>query len=117
MDGNRVGVYAYSNNPTTAVKVSIRDSRAIRNTQFGLLAQTAGGTATLSARNNIISNNHIGIAASNPSSKVWASGNTVSNNSTGLSNTAGAIFESAGNNAVRNNDINAFTGIATVPTM
>ena len=116
MDGNLFGVYAFSGNATAVVKVSVRDSRAVRNANYGLAAQSnAGGPATLSASNNMISNNDTGIGAYNAGSKVWASGNTVSDSRIGLLNASG-VFESAGNNAVRNNSTNAIS-ITTVPTM
>ena len=105
LDGNDVGVFALTENSDTAVvRVSVRDSRVVQNKSFGLKA-LAGSSAnvTLSASNNIVSNNDgVGIS-STLGARVWATGNTVSDNGgVGLQNNA-AIFESAGNNAVQNN--------------
>jgi Right handed beta helix region len=110
IDGNDNGVTAASFNATAVIKVSVHDSRVVRNSVFGLGAQTGAGAAiSLSASNNIVSNNGGGIAAINAGAKVWASGNTVSDNSTvGLFNSS-ALFETAGNNAVRNNGANSGT--------
>jgi hypothetical protein len=103
VDGNYYGVYALPKNPFAEVKVSVHDSRVVRNANFGVLAQASTGPAvTFSVSNNIISNNGAGIAAYYAGSKVWASGNTVSDNVIGILNNTGLI-ESAGNNAVRNN--------------
>ena len=117
IDGNFIGVLAYSSNATAVVKVSVRDSRAVRNVSTGLYASSsAGAAASLTASNNIVANNDRGIVAFSAGAKVWASGNTVSdNNSIGLSNIGGAFFETAGNNAVRNNGANVgtITAIAT----
>ena len=116
-DGNASGVIAISRNSTAVVKVSVRDSRAVRNVNYGLGAESIGGAAvSLSASNNIVANNGTGIAAFSAGAKVWASGNTVSDNAGfGLVNSGSAIFETAGNNAVRNNGANVgtITAIAT----
>jgi hypothetical protein len=104
-DGNLAnGVVAYSLYATAAVNVSVRDSRSVRSNGYGMVSQSdAGGSVTLSLSNNIISNNGVGVLATQAGSKVWASGNTVSGNSSfGFANTGG-LFETAGNNAVRNN--------------
>jgi YD repeat-containing protein len=108
VDANFHGVVAYSDNASAAVKVSARDSRTVRNANYGMVSQsTAGASVTLSASNNVISNNNGGITAASAGSKVWMSGNTVSDNSTyGLYN-SGGLFESVGDNAVRNNGTNA----------
>ena len=115
-DGNFFGVFVFSNNATAVVNVSVRDSRAVRNVTFGLVAQSNEGAAvSLSASNNIVANNEIGIGAFFAGAKVWASGNTVSDNAgVGLRNNS-ALFETAGNNAVRNNGANdgTITAIAT----
>jgi hypothetical protein len=116
------GFVAYSDSPSTVVKVSVRDSRAVRNASAGVVAQLGtggvGSSISLSASNNVISNNgNIGIAVVNPGSKVWSSGNTVSDNTSyGLYN-SGGLLESAGNNAVRNNGINAFGTVTPIATM
>ena len=104
MSSNSYGVYAYSDNAGAVVKVSVRDSRTVGNGNFGITADsTAGASVTVSASNNIVSNNSIGIFAQSPGARVWASGNTVSDNTYGFSNINSALFESAGDNAVRNN--------------
>ena len=120
IDGNDYGVFAFSGAAATVVKVSVRDSRAVNSVTTGLIAQSAlGGAATLSASNNIVSNNgSTGIMAMSAGSKVWATGNTVSDNGTGLFNSSGS-FESACNNAVRNNASNvagAITSLGCPPT-
>jgi hypothetical protein len=105
LDGNYWAVFAYSNNASAVVKVSVRDSRVGRSVDHGMVAQSsAGASASLSVSNSIISNNAVGagIVASSAGSKVWASGNTVSDNLYGLYDNGG-LFESACNNAVRNN--------------
>ena len=113
IDGNNAGVYTASTNASAVVKVSVRDSRAVRNANYGVITQSSAGAAvTFSLSNNIISNNNVGIWA-NTGSKVWASGNTVSNNGIGLNNTGG-LFESAGNNAVRNNTNNKSGTISVI---
>ncbi len=110
VDGNADGVFAFSTNATALVKVSVRDSRAVRNGNFGLGAQSnIGAAVSLSASNNIVSNNGFGTGAFFLGTTVIASGNTVTNNATnGLVN-SGAVFESAGNNTVRNNGANVGT--------
>ena len=115
MSSNSYGVYAYSDNAGAVVKVSVRDSRAVGNVNTGITADsTAGAPVTVSASNNIISNNNTGIYAQSPGARVWASGNTVSDNTVGLYNFA-AVFESAGDNAVRNNTTSTNGTITTVP--
>ena len=114
IDGNSNGVFAQSFNTTALVKVSVRDSRAVRNSTFGLSADSFSGAAvSFSASNNIVSNNTGGgIGAFNAGTTVIASGNTVTNNgSSGFRNTGG-VFKSAGNNTVENNGANV--GIITV---
>jgi hypothetical protein len=100
---------------TAEVSMSIRDSRVVRNGSNGMGANGGIGTGsvTLSASNNIISNNNgAGIVPYGSGGRVWATGNTISYNVTGLWNTVGVI-ESAGNNSLRNNDANK-TGLITV---
>jgi parallel beta-helix repeat protein len=72
-----------------------------------------GALVTLSASNNIVSNNGWGIAAYYPGSRILASGNTVSDNSVAF-DISGGLFESTGNNAVRNNSTDATGPIITV---
>ena len=113
IDKNGTGVIAWSQNATAVVKVSVRDSRVGQNVGLGVSARSDNAAAvTLSASNNMISNNGEGIRAISPGSKVWASGNTVSDNITGLVNSSG-LLESAGDNAVRNNGVDT-TGTITV---
>ncbi len=110
------GVSAWSNSVSAVVAVSVRDSQIVRNASYGLTAQSNfAGSVTLSASNNIISQNNTGIAASGSGVKVWASANTVSDNTLGFFNFQG-VFESAGNNAVRNNVTNK-NGTITVVAM
>ncbi len=110
------GVYAMSNDRGAPVKVSVRNSQVVQN-GYGLLAQTStAGQTTLSASNNVFSNNLTGLAAWGTGTKVWASGNTVSDNLTGLEN-SGALFESAGDNAVRNNGTDTSGPITAIPKL
>ena len=104
LDGNLHGAHAWSQHASAAIKVSLHDSRSVRNSGHGALAQSdAGGSALLSLTNNLFSNNGSGAAALAEGSKVWAARNTVSDNSgPGFANTLG-VFESVGNNALRNN--------------
>lgn len=103
ISGNVCGIELVSNSNTVS-KISVRDSRIVRNINAGLSALSVVGTASLAASNNIVSNNGLGIEASGKDAKVWASGNTVSDNETaGLLNQGGAVFDTASNNAVRNN--------------
>jgi hypothetical protein len=116
IDGNSDGVVVSSGNVNAVVKVSIRDSRVVRNSNFGLLAVNGAVIATgnepvpviLSASNNIVSNNGgVGIGAL--SARVTASGNVVTDNrSFGFLNggisTQGVLFESAFNNVFENNN-------------
>jgi Right handed beta helix region len=119
IDGNLNGVDAFSAIATALVKVSVRDSRAVRNVTNGLIAQTRAGAAAaviLSASNNIVSNNAVGIGLINTGATVIASGNTVTNNAaSGLIN-LGGVFESAGNNTVRRNGVNINGTITAVGT-
>jgi hypothetical protein len=115
--GNSQGIVVGANTATSTTKVSVRDSRSVKNTANGITAQSiAGGPITLSASNNVVSNNGgYGILSSFPAAKVWASGNTVSGNLFGLVND-GATFETAGDNAVRNNVTADTSGTITVIT-
>ena len=113
MDGNVNGVLALSSNATALVKVSVRDSRAVRNANYGVAAEsTAGAAASLSASNNVVSNNGSGIGLINAGATVIASGNTVTNNVTRGFINSSAVFKSAGNNTVENNGPNS--GVITV---
>jgi Right handed beta helix region len=116
IDGNGGdGVRAASNNVNAIAKVSIRDSRVVRNSGYGLVAVyngpnpmvNAGISAKLSASNNLISKNGVGIGAL--SARVTASGNVVTDNSSfGFENSGIApsvLFESAFNNVFQNNNI------------
>ena len=117
LDGNRSGVWALSSYADAQLKISVRDSRLVQNSQTGILGtSTAGGSVTVSASNNLISNNGAGIFAQTAGVRIWASGNEVSGNdpSFGFGQQLGSIFESAGNNSLRNNAIDAF-GTVTVP--
>lgn len=112
LSGNSEGVRANSISGAV-VKVSVRDSRAVRNSQHGLVALDAN----LTASNNIISNNGgNGIVSFRALTKVWASGNTVSGNDFGFASFSGSVFQSAGDNAVRNNRNDFSSGIETVGT-
>ncbi len=118
VDANFNGVEALSVNAGAVVQVSVRDSRIVRNGNYGVTARsTLGASVTLSVSSNIISNNGIGIRTGSSGSKVWASGNTVSDNAIGLDNSTIGLIESAGNNAVRNNGTNTVGTITPVAMM
>jgi hypothetical protein len=115
LDGSTFGLQGVSTVAGGVLKVSVRDSRLLRNSFAGAQVQSNAGTSvTLSVSTSVVSNNGTGLMASSAGSKVWASGNTVSDNGTGLSNVSGGLFESAGNNAVRNNPTANASGTITV---
>jgi Right handed beta helix region len=93
-DGNFNGVYAYTSGPNGYSKVSVRDSVAVQNLNWGFLAQNLGGAyARLFASNNNLQNNGNGIGGINLTSltrgvEVDAVGNTISND-----NLLGATLE------------------------
>ncbi len=119
IDANGYGVAALSLATSAVVRVSVRNSQVIRNALYGVVARSApgGDLTTLSASNNVISNNNDGLVATGTGAKVWASGNTVSdNNGTGLLNSS-AILESASDNAVRNNGIDTTGAITAIPRL
>ena len=110
VSANKHGIVSYSNIAGAAVKVSVRDSQAVGNSNNGMTAQSnGGGSATLSVSGNVISNNGIGVVSYLAGAQVLTSGNTVSDNGTGFYNDAG-LLQSAGDNAVRNN-ANDVTGV------
>jgi parallel beta-helix repeat protein len=103
IDGNLHGVWASSTNATATVSVSLRENRIVGNIFDGAVAESGGAAVTISASNNLLAGNQMGLEAFAAGSRLWASGNMVAGNSgTGLRN-SGGLFESAGNNAVRNN--------------
>ncbi len=114
IDGNSQGIIAGPGSTTATVRVSVKDSRIVKNTNNGISAQSSVGTLTVSASGNMVSNNGgYGILSSFPPAKVWASANTVSGNLFGLVNDT-ATFETAGDNAVRNNVSGDTSGTITV---
>jgi len=116
VDGNFYGIYARSTVSTAILKLSVRDSRILRNLSVGLgVESNAGAAVSLTASNNMVSNNSTGLAAFNAGAKIISSGNTVTGNaSAGIFN-SGAVFVSAGNNTVYDNGANngTITAIAT----
>ena len=116
MSNNFHGVYAQSAIAGAVVKVSVRDSRVVGHGGYGIAADAPPASVSVSASNNVISNNNAGIYATGPGARIWASGNTVSDNTFGLFNN-GALFESAGDNAVRNNSSGNTGTISTVAKM
>ncbi len=115
LDGNGFdGVAADSRNATATVKVSVRNSLVSRN-EGGLVAiSTEGAPVTLTASNNVISNNSASGIVATAGTKVLASANTVTDNFYGLANTG--VFEGAGNNAVSNNTNPNLGTITTIVT-
>jgi len=58
VDGNSYGIYALSTVSTAILKLSVRDSRIVRNSNYGLVAQSNNGAAvSFTASNNMVSNN------------------------------------------------------------
>jgi hypothetical protein len=118
IDANVYGVGALSSVASALVKVSVRDSQLVRNTNVGAIAQSnLGASATLSVSNNIIANNLTGIYTGTAGANVWASRNTISDNGTGLFSSGSGLLQSAGDNAVRNNGTDASGVISLSPGM
>jgi len=116
VDGNSYGIYALSTVSTAILKLSVRDSRIVRNSNYGLVAQSNNGAAvSFTASNNMVSNNSTGLGAFNAGAKVISSGNTVTGNANAGFANSNAAFESAGNNTVRDNGAN-FGTITAVGT-
>jgi hypothetical protein len=114
LGGSVYGITALSSVASAVVKASVRGSRIVRNTSYGVLAQSnAAALVSVAASGNIISNNGTGILALNAGAQVWATGNTVTDNVTGLHN-PNASFKSTGDNAVRNNATADTTGTISV---
>ncbi len=109
-----IGVSTVSQNAAAVVRVSVRNSHAIRNSTGLAAVSTTGTTASLSASGNIVSDNFFGIAATGANARVWASDNLVTNNlSIGFFN-QGGIFKSARDNVLRNNEVNTNGSIIPV---
>jgi len=103
VDGNFFGIYAQSGLSTAILKISVRDSRIVRNLSVGLgVESNAGAAASLYASNNMVSNNRDGLFVYGAAAKVISTGNTVTGNTRAGFYAAG-VFESAGNNTVRDN--------------
>jgi hypothetical protein len=113
LDANGVGLWAYSSSPTAATSVSIRESRVVRSLSNGTVAQSEGGSVSVSLSNNLIASGGIGLQTSGAGSRMWAAGNMISGNDRGIVNAVGATFESAGDNAVRNNNLSQAQGTIT----
>lgn len=115
LQGSGVGGYAGSTNATATAILAVGGSQVDRN-GFGLQASSsAGGTARLTARDNLITNGQFyGIQVTGAGARAWAVGNTVSDGLFGLAAESGGVFESAGDNAVRNNGTNKSGTIAVV---
>jgi len=117
VDGNYYGIYAQSNISTAILKLSVRDSRIVSNSTYGLVAQSiSGAAASLTASNNMVSNNATGLAAYGAGAKIISTGNTVTGNTGAGFYNNNAVFVSAGNNTVYDNGsttAGAITAIAT----
>jgi len=110
VDGNGYGIYATCDGSTAVLKLSVRDSRIVGNSYIGLAAESdAGGAASLTASNNMVSNNGYGIVAFNAGAKIISTGNTVTGNINAGFINSGAVFVSAGNNTVYANGANVGT--------
>lgn len=117
LSGNNNGVAASAEVSGSIVRVSVRGSRLLNNAYAGATG-IAGTNAvmTLTASDNLVSNNVVGIEARFAGSKAFATGNTLSGNGTALRNES-SLFESAGNNASRNNTLDSSGTITVVPTL
>ena len=110
VDGNNTGIFGLSIVSTAILKLSVRDSRIVNNSNTGLdVASTAGAAASLTASNNMVSNNATGLFALGVTTKIISSGNTVTGNAFAGFYNSSAVFESAGNNTVRDNGPNVGT--------
>ena len=104
VDGNTFGIYGQSSVSNNTVKLSVRDSRIVRNSSSSVVATSDNGSSvSLTASNNMVSNNVYGLVAAGAGAKVISTGNTVTGNTSGGFINSGAVFESAGNNTVRDN--------------
>jgi len=114
VDGNNYGIVAVSDVSTAVVKLSVRDSRIVRNSNYGVyVTSNAGAAASLYSSNNMVSNNANGLLVANAGAKIISTGNTVTGNAgVGFSNQS-AVFVSAGNNTVYDNG-SANVGTITV---
>ncbi len=81
-------------------RVSIRSSLICGNTNFGLYANSAPGTAELNAENCLLTGNGTGVNA-DPGSTIRISNLHVANNTTGLGGPG--TFVTYGNNRVSGN--------------
>ncbi|MBZ0251096.1 MAG: right-handed parallel beta-helix repeat-containing protein, partial [Burkholderiales bacterium] len=116
IEGSIVGAYVYSVNPTATVRLAMSDSQLNWN-NYGLYAYSeAGGTATLTAVNNVVTNAvSTAVYVIGTGAKVWAAGNTVTDSFVGFWATGNGVFESAGNNAVRNNGTDQNGTVTVIP--
>jgi len=117
VDGNYYGIYAFSTVSTAILKLSVRDSRIVGNSSVGLAAvSNAGAAVSLTASNNMVSNNANGLYASGAGAKIISTGNTVTGNTYGGFFNGSGVFVSAGNNTVYDNGANTSGTITAVGT-
>jgi len=117
VDGNYNGIFAQSGLNTAILKLSVRDSRIVRNSNYGVIAQSNNGAAvSLTASNNMVSNNLIGVVVFNAGAKIISSGNTVTGNAGAGFYNPGGVFVSAGNNTVYDNGVNSSGTITAIAT-
>jgi len=118
VDGNGYGIYVRSSVNTAILILSVRDSRIGGNSSFGLVAaSTAGGAVSLTASNNMVSNNAFGLFVANAGAKIISAGNTVTGNAGAGFYNSGGVFESAGNDTVRDNgsaNVGTITAVGTL---
>ena len=115
-DNGSNGLLVVGSVATAVMRASIVNSSVVRNGADGIKAEAfvPGGTVTLAATNNLVTDNTSGITAASSGAQVYASGNTISGNAIGLTNFS-AILESYGNNALRGNSgatSGAITGVS-----
>jgi len=85
----------------TGSRVTVRNSVASGNTNFGFVADGSGGASELNIENSLASANGQGVSAL-PGGTVRISNMHVTNNGTGLSSTGGT-FATYGNNKIAGN--------------
>lgn len=116
LDKNHDGL-AVGNVPSTIVRVSIKDSIAVGQTNVGLRADTqSGGVSELNVESCLVANNRLGIFSfqNGGLTTVRVSNTTVTDNTgVGVSSVAGQILTRGNNTVEGNSPDGAFSGTFT----
>jgi hypothetical protein len=110
------GVSILSNSPLSAISAAIDDSVITANTDTGVeVANATSGSANLTVRNSLISNNGVGVAAGGSHGLAIVARSTIVTNGTALQTGAlgspGGVIQSMGdNNLFGNGTQGAFSG-------